>query len=800
MIIRNSSVYTNKQKKVIIIISGIVDLIIFLTLVVTIIVTFLNNLEVIGNNHSVIILLAVFCMLPFSDLISIYKKKKSFATNLVNLFVSHKKIYTISNIDINQRQLEFCETIIGGCSGNKSIYLFGKKNKGKTTATLFLLKGLLDNCSSIDDIPWIDNLIFIDCNSNKDEIINFFYLTESSQNRIKKFKDSFIVLDNIERLGDLFFYENIGLFSSNRSCFVIIEDTENENSIHSMEALNKSLCVFDFNSSVISVKKRNEIRDFLYSLDVVSKRVFWLLYLFSLSSVFIEKKVVHRILKISQRKFKRSLKMIAQIGVFITFPFNEVYVYCLNRQAVERIERDYNDDATYNYILKILINNNKLDPEIKWRCLIRSSIENIQSIPEDTRYKLLHKTLYSGNYKGLYNELNKIFEQSPEKRSVLLYEKAYLSFHNGYHKEASKCYKALISTQNSLSRKKTLMLRIIESSHGNPDEENMRMIYDMISDLRACDDFFSVCADYWDVHILSEKGKFYPAEMRRIRERLSAYSDDNITIIKRSIIHRTFTDEIRFHHIIGSDNIEDLYSDYIGYLDSCNLVRKEYYLNLYIEANNIHYLILPKIILSDRSDPNDIEQYVKDANYYYDKAILSLYTDEKSKRAARVKQKDLQMMYSNFDFTDAVNTINIFLIHSQINNVAVHEAFCRTLFVKAYILCPDNISNEKGISVSKNNRKAIKENYARASKIYKEYHNDYGIFRLGFLLLMYKLLVSKRKEMSAHLKALEELSDRFPEYKKEAEIINRLVSKSNDNTLSKMLLLSIIRAYPIILQ
>ncbi len=54
--------------------------------------------------------------------------------------------------------------------------------------------------------------------------------------------------------------------------------------------------------------------------------------------------------------------------------------------------------------------------------------------------------------------------------------------------------------------------------------------------------------------------------------------------------------------------------------------------------------------------------------------------------------------------------------------------------------------------------------------------------------------------MSAHLKALKELSDRFPEYKKEAEIINRLVSKSNDNTLSKMLLLSIIRAYPIILQ
>lgn len=800
MIIKNSSVYTKKQRKAITIISGIIDMIILVILVISIIVLFLDNLEIIGESHFVIILLAVLCMLPFSDLMSIYKKKRSFASNLVNVFISRNKLYSISNIEINQRQLELCETILGNSSGNRSIYLYGKKNRGKSTAVLFLLKGLLDSSSSTDDIPWSDNLIFIDCSSNKDEIINFFHLNGSSQNRIKRFKDNFIVLDNIERLGDLFFNENISLFSSHNSCFVIIEDTENEISIHNMESLNKRLYVFDFNSSVISVKNSIKTYDFVNSLDTVSKKVFWLLYLHSLSSAFIDKKTAYSILKISRSRFNRSIKKIESIGIFITFPFNAAYMYCLNRQIVEKIEKHFQNDPTYNHMLNILINENKSDPEIRWRCLIRSTTENIKAISEVTRYKLLHKALYNGNYKDLYKELNAIFEQTPEKRSVLLYEKAYLAFHNGYHKEASECYKALLSMQNSLKNKKTLMLRIIESSHGNPDEENMRMIYDMISELRTYDDFFSLCAEYWDVHILSEKGKFYPAEMRRIRERLSAYSGDDITVIKRSIVHRTFTDEIRFYHIIGSDNIEGLYSDYIEYLDSCNPVRKEYYYNLYIEANNIHYLILPEIILNDSADQNDIEQYVKDSNYYYNKAILSLYTDEKSKRAARVKQKDLQMMYSDFDFTDVVRTTNIFLIHSQINNVAVHEAFCRTLLVKAYILCPDNISNEIGINILKKNRRAIKGNYENAYKIYKKYHNEYGIFRLDFLLLMYKLLISKKKEETYFLNELKKLSTRFLEYKKEARIINKIVINSNDNALSKMMLLSIIKAYPIILQ
>ena len=71
MIIKNSSVYTKKQRKAITIISGIIDMIILVILVISIIVLFLDNLEIIGESHFVIILLAVLCMLPFSDLMSI---------------------------------------------------------------------------------------------------------------------------------------------------------------------------------------------------------------------------------------------------------------------------------------------------------------------------------------------------------------------------------------------------------------------------------------------------------------------------------------------------------------------------------------------------------------------------------------------------------------------------------------------------------------------------------------------------------------------------------------------------------
>ncbi len=233
---------------------------------------------------------------------------------------------------------------------------------------------------------------------------------------------------------------------------------------------------------------------------------------------------------------------------------------------------------------------------------------------------------------------------------------------------------SLINAQTNTIDKKELMLHIIESSHGNPNAVNMQMIEKMITHLKEGNDFYSICAQYWEIHILGEKGTFLYADMAKIRNSILEYKGESNTEIKNSILHRTFTDEIRFNHILGNEHIFLLYERFDEFLKTSTKSRHEYFSDLYIEANRIHYISIVDSVLDKNITQSELEEFVRTADYYYEKALNTNYFDQRSKRATKAKQADLKMMYYDFDFEDVVQTISMFRLHSQINNVGVHEA------------------------------------------------------------------------------------------------------------------------------
>lgn len=800
MIIKNASVFSKKQKSFIFVTSIIFDVIVLSIIIASFIVSYISNTNELGGNSYILAILAVIGTVSVGDLFSILSKRKSLSFILIQLIKRHKDPLSKIGIKINTRQLQFCEEIAGSKSVPKLIYVFGKRNKGKSVAVLYLLKSILLNSDSINDVPWFENITFIDCTNNKDEIIDFFLMDNPTANRIEKFNNCLVVLDNIECLGTVFLEENAGLFSSKKSFFILIEDTYMTTPMCHTDMLKNICTVHDFNSSFFSIKRSIDIYKEILKFDPTTKKLIFALYFATLNSCFVKKKTIRKVLQIKRMEFNKSLKQIQKLKLFITFPYNTAYCYFCKKDSLYNIDEMFCEDLIYNSVLNMFVFSNIIDDEIKWLCLIRSSISFIQLVDEKKRHELLNNALYNGNYTGLYNELNRVIKKTPLKSSVFLYEKAYLSFHIGNHKEATTCYMSLINTQNDVIDKKELMLHIIESSHGNQNELNMKMIDEMITDLKLDNDFYAICARYWEIHIFSEKGIFLYVEMAEVRKNILRYSGKCNADLKNSIIQRTFTDEIRFNHILGNECIFSLYEKFDEFLNSNAKSRHEYFKNLYIEANSIHYVSIINSVLEGIISQTELDELVRTADYYYEKALSTNYCDEKSKRAAKAKQADLKMMYCDFDFKEIVQTINMFRLHSQINNVGVHEAYCNTLLMKAYILNPSNFSNEFGINIAHENLREINKQFENAKRIYKEYKNSYGIFRSEFIMNLFELLLSDTINEKASLSKLQQLIGEYPHYIKENKIANTLFQKIKNGKAQKMFVISLIRAYPIILQ
>lgn len=301
------------------------------------------------------------------------------------------------------------------------------------------------------------------------------------------------------------------------------------------------------------------------------------------------------------------------------------------------------------------------------------------------------------------NEIHK----SPEKGKIFTYEKGFLSFHVGNHKEATDLFWSLINNQETTIKRKEIMLNIIQSNHGNPDQENMNTIYSFINYLKQNNDFYSVCAQYWETHIRSEKGEFDIESFHNIRNEIKKHENNPI---KNSIVQRCFTDEIRCYHILGRKPPMELYCSYRDFLKKGSIIRFNYFYNLYVEANDIHYIRILESVLCENGN---VQELADSADYFYKLSLSSSYGDEKSLLATKIKHFDLKMLYADFNFEETVREINIFRTRSQMNNVKVQEAYCETLLIKAYILNPKNFSNDSGFVLKNDTLELINQLYCK---------------------------------------------------------------------------------------
>ncbi len=799
MIIKNTDLIGKKSKYLIFIISSLIDVAICI-IFISIIVTTYNSTEIEkSSNLILLIVLSVLSTISIIDIIEIVLKKKNFAFLISQKILKNSKYNSAITLELNTTQKVFCESIYGIRDKSSYIYIFGKQNKGKSTAVLYLLDGFVKNSSDLSEIPWINNFTFIDCTSNKKEILEYFLMGSSINTRIHQFSNSVTVIDNIEQLGKTFFEENIGLFSSYKSLFIIIEDTTNNLPMCYLDIFKRSLLVNDFNSSVIGIKPIINLIEQLESLKPAERKVFFALFFLTVSSEFADIDEIKNIIKINRFSLYKALNKIKKFTIYTPFPFNSHYYYCCNRNYIKKIGNCIQNFSEYNSVLEDFVKSSLANPESRWICFIRSSKEIIENISDKDRKSLFRKALYNGKYLELYNELSDCIVRDSMKETLFLYEKGFLSFYVGNHKEATDIFLKLIDTLESTSKRNEMMLHIIQSSHGNPDSNNMNLIYSFINEMQSTNDFYSICATYWKKHIETEKGIFDTIQFEIIRKKIKDFTDFNKNPLFKSIIHRSFLDEIRCYHILGKQPPNEFLSEYIAFLKTCSLSRNEYYSNLYIEANTIHYVNIIDTILNDNYSSDDIYSLTKDAEYFYNRALNSSYSDEKSRRATRIKLLDLCMIFNNFEYENTINQINLFNIHSHINNVQVHVAFCETLSIKAKILNPNNFSDDLGFNINDNLFEEIHQHFEKGYKIYQEYANKYGMIRLYFLMDILAFLKSDFSH-SNNINQLKEIKGRYNDYPKESHIIECLQNKCENGICSIMFMLSIIRVYPIILQ
>lgn len=786
MIINKCSIISKKQKRTILIVSIIVDIIAIILLILSIFFVF-DEKNVFSE-----LFINFIGIISLVDFINIILKRSSIAWKLIKHFNKNsKKSTNISSFELSTEQRKFCDKVIGISEKNSYIYLYGIKGKGKTTAVLYLLESLT-KCNDISEIPWSNNLTFIDCTSQKEDILGFFGVSSDLSERINKFNNSLVVIDNIERMGKIFLNENIDLFGSSKSFFLIIEDTDGDYSICDELQFANALFSKNFTSNVIGIKNQLNIYDILLAFNDNQKKIFFALCIATMSSTFACIKDIKKILGFSVFKYNNSLNKILSKNIFQRFPFNHNYLYCLDNSYIKIVEQQFQSDLLFNDVLKKFIHSELPSSECRWICLIKSEVPIINTISHTKRIQLFNKALYNGNYRTLYETIVNEIKKVPEKERVFTYEKGILAFHVGNHKEATELFWQLINSQEVAIKRKEIMLNIIQSNHGDPNQENMDAIYNFINYLKRDNDFFSLCAQYWETHIRSEKGEFDIASFNKIRQEIKKFENSPI---KNSIVQRCFHDEIRCYHILCRKPPMELYSDYRNFLKKGNIIRYKYFYNLYVEANDIHYMQIPESMLNGNSN---LQELAFSADYFYNLSLSSSYEDEKSLLATRIKRIDLKMIYDDFDFENTLHEINLFRTRSQMNNVKVQEAYCETLLIKSYVLNPHNFSNDLGFTLENETMIQVNNLYRSAKETYIKYNNKYGIMRLDFLLLLIKTL---HNNLNTNLNALIDFSDKCADYfYREQHMINEIIEKDKKNELTFAYILSIIRCYPIILQ
>ncbi len=791
MITKKFTIYTKYQKlalNIIDVIQGVFGLILTTFIFIAMIVT--------QNNEEQNIWFIIMGIAGIISLVEIIIRK-TFAKQsfLYNLLIKNFRS-NVSFFPQTQMQAELCSWINTKIQNGKGILIYGKANTGKTSSIFIYLLQHTKDKDLLQQLNWVESVIYIDCKNNKSDILDFFCNEENCFcNNI--YEKSLIIVDNLETMGKTFWENLLNIINSSTGTFILLADASKlDNDMYDSFEIK---CMRDNCTFSINVTDSDGFERSYEKLNDNEKKVFLIIYYISLSMTLLPVKDVFSIINqdYSFLHFKLILRTLLHKGLIKKFPFDYSYIILANRMnVVKNQEFFWNTSQNSEAILKILQNSVKF-PESAWLSLVHLPYE--QLLQQNTKEKeiLFSNALKCGNYITLYKALQEELTYCPIKETVFLYELGTLCFYNSYQEQAFEKYNELIDKETSDEVKYATILRIIEATHGDTNFLTVQNVNMYVKVLASINNRYSLYAEYWILHIESERGNFYLERYEDLLVKLTNLENiELVNDIHIELIKRCYTDIIRSFHILKRLPSEDLISDFLKFMhDNYDKTMYQYYKALYVDANTLHYVTL----LDDILNGGNCQHTYSKAKFFYEIALRNGIEKQKSVSACELKNIDLKLFNPEniVEFQDYQSKIMNFLSNAEINKVSVHVAYCKTLLAKLHII--KNLQSKDYFSIpnKKANDSNIKTYLREAKKLYKEYKNDYGVVRVEFIENLYKFAtLSTEEEFIKSIQKMTDILNMHQEYQREIDIINFL----KKNGKSRMSVISIIKAYPIIMQ
>ncbi len=685
-----------------------------------------------------------------------------------------------------------CEGIYGRRKISPLIHIYGFPKRGKTTTAFFVLQGLF--LSSRQNAQKIQKVVFIDCSIDKQQVLAYFH---NKIDRIKRFENTIVIIDNIEQMGACFIKVNQALFLSDKNIFILIEDDKNGKSSIS-NYISQKYQVFDLNDNILESDMKSQIWGFVKNFSTEDKKICFALYLMIYCRKYAKVQDICNIANVSKENIERLLLKMRDLNKqkdaylpFAFFPFSQEIIYCPNTFVLHTFLDYFQYDKVFQDMIFQYLSYADIDNELKWMCYIQNDIDIIIKKDRNTRIALFNKALKKGHFELLYDTIKRVIEKDKKKLAVFFYEYGVLHYYMGHHKDAFDLYQCYLQ-QFDRQEQLRIMVRVIETSHGSIDPIVRSQLNNYLTILKQ-DTYYRLYADYWEVHIEIEKGVFDIEHLQEICNsfrKLNGYRNDFLYV---ETLKRCFSDLIRCYYLIEKELTPKLISDCVDFLSNVDINMYTYVYNLNIKAGTIQYIEIP---LSYDQESTILEK-VYTANSYYEKAINSEYGDRKSRLALEVKRADLNMVLVDTNVDDSISIAEAFLMHAQSNNARLHEAYADTVLAKFKMLNKDLLIDYDNASINRL-KKNIKEHIDNAIQIYSQYGNIYGVIRSNFLHLLYQLLVEFN--YSNVLQHMKQLTCKYPQYSREQHIYLNLQERYSKKQLNKMYIIWSIRSYMIVLQ
>ena len=692
-------------------------------------------------------------------------------------------------------QMEICSWINKKIQGGNGVLIYGKANMGKTTSVFIYLSQYIKRKEILKQFQWIKNIIYIDCKNDKSDILDFF--VQGNENAYDK---SLIIIDNIEAMGETFFENLVEIIKSSIGTFILLADVKNIQSdiyknLETKEVKEKfGINLYHNDGNFIQIYE---------TLSNKEKLVLLIIFYISMSVTLVS---VSDLLVVLNKRTRfnyvhMAIKSLVHKNIIAFFPFDHSYILLVNQQEVVKNQSQFwETEINTTAIFKLLQNSRKF-PESAWLSYVHLPYDILKEESENKKKDLFQNALKCGNFLTLHKALQNELIYCPDKEFLFLYEIGTLYFYNSCQEKAFSKYNQLLSRTISVEQQHSVRLRIIETTHGDINSLTKDNIVSYLKELQIAGEPYSLFAEYWMIHIETERGNFSITQYSVLLQKLIALDEvSDVKDIQLELIKRCYTDILRSHHILYSLPDQELINYFLKFIsENYDNTAYSYYKALYVDANTEHYVnILDKILKKE-----NCEYTYKQAVDDYNIAMSSGYENIKSVSACELKLIDLKLYNPDNikEFDNYKTKINKFLSNAEINKVSVHVAYCKTLLAKLCMIKNLHDENYYRANNKKNMDSNIKTYLRDAKKIYTAFSNEYGLIRIEFLESLYKIATYSRSEdIKIFLSKSADILRKHSEYQRESAIINAIKTKIEENDSLHMFVIAIIKAYPIIMQ